>query len=864
MVYSRLGGFHTLMSYLGCIGYIMSGSGLADVLAICYAKCSVVKMLQGHAYARAIRGHNLVYLSVCKLILAEIDFSPTEIDFLQTFTNHILKEDAFCDVESSLPLKSIVKKFLEKMKDIEKRGKTAKLWISYMRMVVIAKSFTRSEKMGRFKEQLEILTQMLPIFHAAGHFHYANCAHIYIQKMNELIAKLSELSKNAEANDSTLLFLKNFFEEGYNTGRRADTFWSGVFTDMLIEQDLMRIMSIEGGMIGRNITESTLARWILAMPYTNEIVKEIEKFCNIKFLNSEQHVDARDSRIKRDNADILQMYEWFKSNDPFPFTDAIICVSTRVTGGENINCSDCFEIGNKNLDEIVGKSFTQVTFPRSKRVQPLSTVNSSIRSTDDSVVAIDPNLLFQRMLAMKKNEDKLEEYFHYELAPYPMSMFHEGLMRKTKKSAVFELLETVSKELVKTSESAYVIDGGMLLHRVCWSQNESMQTIMDKYIKYLKNNFGNNITVVFDGYSFNATSTKSAERMRRSTNSTSTDILFTENMIITVPQDKLLGNIKNKMRFIKYLSQTLQKNNIIVKQAEDDADLLIVQTALGISCQSSCIVSEVTDVLVLAIALTPINKTLYFLKLGKQGQDNNMYSSNSFNNYPFCKKYILFLHAFTGCDTTSCFLNHGKKSVFKHFEKNHSPELEESMKKFYAEPVDEISIIKSGIKCLLHLYNAPKTVKCINEWRYKMFSKAIVKPKPVNLANIPPTSDAAEQHFFRVYYQIQLWLSKKLSPEKWGWKEENGILVPIKMTQKAAPSEILNMIFCSCKTGCKINSNCSCRKAGLSCTNACGHCQTGNCTNCQNLRISDDSEEDDDEENEEEIELFLSEDENDE
>lgn len=92
---------------------------------------------------------------------------------------------------------------------------------------------------------------------------------------------------------------------------------------MLIEQDLMRIMKIEGGMIGRKITESTIARWILAMPYTN-ICKEIEKFCGIRFSTSEQHVDARDSRVKRYDADISRIFIWFKEHDPFLNLAAIL------------------------------------------------------------------------------------------------------------------------------------------------------------------------------------------------------------------------------------------------------------------------------------------------------------------------------------------------------------------------------------------------------------------------------------------------------------------------------------------------------------------------------------------------------------
>lgn len=47
----------------------MSGSELSDVLAVCYAKCSGVKMLNGDAYARALRGHNLVYLESMQINL---------------------------------------------------------------------------------------------------------------------------------------------------------------------------------------------------------------------------------------------------------------------------------------------------------------------------------------------------------------------------------------------------------------------------------------------------------------------------------------------------------------------------------------------------------------------------------------------------------------------------------------------------------------------------------------------------------------------------------------------------------------------------------------------------------------------------
>ena len=56
----RLGGFHTLLSFIDRIGYGMGGSGLEEVLTEVYAEDSVLHMLSGKAYARAMRGYILI------------------------------------------------------------------------------------------------------------------------------------------------------------------------------------------------------------------------------------------------------------------------------------------------------------------------------------------------------------------------------------------------------------------------------------------------------------------------------------------------------------------------------------------------------------------------------------------------------------------------------------------------------------------------------------------------------------------------------------------------------------------------------------------------------------------------------------
>lgn len=67
----RLGGFHVLMSFLGAIGHLMSGSDLEEILELVYAPNTVPKMLERKAIARAIRGHFLVDGALNTLLAAK-------------------------------------------------------------------------------------------------------------------------------------------------------------------------------------------------------------------------------------------------------------------------------------------------------------------------------------------------------------------------------------------------------------------------------------------------------------------------------------------------------------------------------------------------------------------------------------------------------------------------------------------------------------------------------------------------------------------------------------------------------------------------------------------------------------------------
>lgn len=60
----RIGGFHMLMSYFGSIGYIMDGSGLDELMSTVYSPQSMKHLLSGHAFARSLREHILVFTAI--------------------------------------------------------------------------------------------------------------------------------------------------------------------------------------------------------------------------------------------------------------------------------------------------------------------------------------------------------------------------------------------------------------------------------------------------------------------------------------------------------------------------------------------------------------------------------------------------------------------------------------------------------------------------------------------------------------------------------------------------------------------------------------------------------------------------------
>ena len=184
---------------------------------------------------------------------------------------------------------------------------------------------------------------------------------------------------------------------------------------------------------------------------------------------------------------------------------------------------------------------------------------------------------------------------------------------------------------------------------------------------------------------------------------------------------------------------------------------------------------------------------------------------------------ILFGHALLGCDTTSRVFGISKGVVLKLLKNDENFNvLAEVFNRRFVTP-EEVATAEE--RALVNLYTGSKRTDTLDQLRLQKFSQKVSSSiSCVQPQQLPPTSVAAKYHSLRVYHQVQSWRGYDLPPTDWGWKVTGSNLTPIMTNKDVAPQDLLEMIRCSCKTGCS-TMRCSCRKAGLDCSPACGECR---------------------------------------
>ena len=148
--------------------------------------------------------------------------------------------------------------------------------------------FLQAERTGNWRLHLQSLDEMLPYLAAARHNNYTKCIHLYLQKMYLLPREHPDIYQS--------------FIDGLHVIRRSERYWSGLSSDLVIEQVLMRGLKTTGGLTkGRGMKEEQQLVWLLSRPICAEINHALQELTNTLYKVSEQHKDLSTSRRKKDS-----------------------------------------------------------------------------------------------------------------------------------------------------------------------------------------------------------------------------------------------------------------------------------------------------------------------------------------------------------------------------------------------------------------------------------------------------------------------------------------------------------------------------------------------------------------------------------
>ena len=385
-----LGNFHTQMSFLNSIGYVMQNSGIKQIFSLAYAENSVDKILSGGHYTRAMRAHDLLYTALKSILMEQFE-DPSIIK------NASGLYDVYTIKHSSVPLdfecdETAVSSILDEIETIKNKLSVSALnrfWTMYMEMVEILSNNLMAERCGLWDLYLSSLKQMLPYLAGTGRNNYTRSIYWFLQEMTLL-------------NEDYI----NEFKKGLFVVRRNNTFWSGVSPDLCIEQTLMAGLKGATGLTrGRSLDEQNRLVWVLSRPAIVSIDAKMKEMTGVQFSTSEQHLLMKHihaSTISRNSNDVNVMKTFCKSGylldiDAMPkFESSLKNIATGLVAPQNVTITDVYDLGCNVISEMAGKSPCSYSFKKSMQATQIPSKREKTTRVD---LQIDSGLLFQRILS---------------------------------------------------------------------------------------------------------------------------------------------------------------------------------------------------------------------------------------------------------------------------------------------------------------------------------------------------------------------------------------------------------------------------------------------------------------------------------
>ena len=186
---------------------------------------------------------------------------------------------------------------------------------------------------------------------------------------------------------------------------------------------------------------------------------------------------------------------------------------------------------------------------------------------------------------------------------------------------------------------------------------------------------------------------------------------------------------------------------------------------------STTLIGEDTDLLVLLLHYADVDSRELYFRSDNATKALKVYNIKQLKadlGKDLCSK-LLFLHAYTGCDSTSRIFGIGKKSVFQKLVKG-NPTLVSCGSTFLLPSQPKERIEELGIKAMSVMFGG-RCNDSLASLRYNLFVKKIANAKSfVTPERLPPTPASTKFHSLRAYYQVMEWMESEgdMNVTDWG------------------------------------------------------------------------------------------------
>ena len=100
------------------------------------------------------------------------------------------------------------------------------------------------------------------------------------------------------------------------TVRRTNKKWSGIWTDLLIEQILMKSLKGRSGVVSKGISTNVMRVWTHTMHRCAEVTDAVSSILLTEKCQ-EQHKEIFAARVNRDYEDFQVIQSWFNNHNSF-------------------------------------------------------------------------------------------------------------------------------------------------------------------------------------------------------------------------------------------------------------------------------------------------------------------------------------------------------------------------------------------------------------------------------------------------------------------------------------------------------------------------------------------------------------------